>query len=338
MLLLRIFKKWKKSRDCSRRRSAYLRLGMEQLEPRQLMTVNSMGVAKATSPPDTIDLAIKAITYDPTGNLRNPNSNSPRLFQVDVKLESLTGRMENNVEVFRVNLYWARGPRLLDRIGLAATGTMQFSHTRYQPGATIPVVLPNPSTATTVYRQPATASYLVAEITDVVGAIESDKSDNVGALRVPTASEIATRVLGNSNINLATTHVSGNRDSANARDNIRDVAAGRLAQRSSYSGAPGGQTELDTRMLNGLLMLARQYRFSVSEIAGGVHSSSTSRHYKGLAFDVTEINGQRVSTTHPTFRAFMQRARELGANEVLGPGDSGHANHVHLAWPNNPQV
>jgi hypothetical protein len=29
----------------------------------------------------------------------------------------------------------------------------------------------------------------------------------------------------------------------------------------------------------------------------------------------------------------MQRCHALGATQVLGPGDPGHATHVHCAWP-----
>jgi hypothetical protein len=29
----------------------------------------------------------------------------------------------------------------------------------------------------------------------------------------------------------------------------------------------------------------------------------------------------------------MARCRALGATEVLGPGDQGHDDHIHAAWP-----
>ncbi len=89
---------------------------------------------------------------------------------------------------------------------------------------------------------------------------------------------------------------------------------------------------LDTRMLDGMLRLANTYDIEVTSIAGGSHSS-TSRHYAGVAFDVDEINGVHVTSSNPYYRALMQKCRDLGATEVLGPGDSGHDTHVHCAWP-----
>jgi hypothetical protein len=80
-----------------------------------------------------------------------------------------------------------------------------------------------------------------------------------------------------------------------------------------------------------MLDLANTYTFGVSEVAGGSHSPN-SRHYVGVAFDVNVINGQGVNVNNADFRNFMQRCRELGATEVLGPGDAGHDTHVHCAW------
>ena len=70
----------------------------------------------------------------------------------------------------------------------------------------------------------------------------------------------------------------------------------------------------------------------LGEIAGGSHSKN-SRHYAGVALDVNVINGKRVSRLHADYQRFMKMARDLGATEVLGPGDKGHDGHVHIAWP-----
>jgi hypothetical protein len=85
-------------------------------------------------------------------------------------------------------------------------------------------------------------------------------------------------------------------------------------------------------MLDGMQTLGGEYDFSVSEIAGGVHGP-TSRHYVGVAFDVTKISGDDVSASNTTVPAFKARGTALGATEVLGPGDPGHDTHVPLAWP-----
>jgi peptidoglycan hydrolase-like protein with peptidoglycan-binding domain len=125
---------------------------------------------------------------------------------------------------------------------------------------------------------------------------------------------------------------SSSSDGADALSNIRDTAAGRAAKRSSYGNAPGGSVYLDTRMLDGLLKLARVYRLQITSIAGGSHSS-TSRHYAGIAFDINYINGVHVTSSNPYYQALMQLCRTLGATEVLGPGYPGHDTHVHCAWP-----
>ncbi len=127
--------------------------------------------------------------------------------------------------------------------------------------------------------------------------------------------------------------VSGRWDGASAYDNLRQAAEGRSAKRSSYGRAPGGAVRLDPRMLRGMRTLASEgYTFRVTAIAGGSHSSN-SRHYAGIAFDVDTINGVKVGYGNPHYRKFMRRCRELGATEVLGPGDRAHSTHCHAAWP-----
>lgn len=147
--------------------------------------------------------------------------------------------------------------------------------------------------------------------------------------------QLAQSVLNHSGISLWSRSPTGSSgtDGADAHSNVSDTAAGRAAKRSNYDNAPGGEIQLDPRMLCGMLELAKSYRFGVTSIAGGSHSA-TSRHYAGIAFDTYEINGLRVSSSNSHFRGFMQKCRELGATEVLGPGDdTAHATHVHCAWP-----
>ena len=143
---------------------------------------------------------------------------------------------------------------------------------------------------------------------------------------------LASGILNNANITLATAHVSGVNDNATARQNIEDTANGRAASRSSYGTARGGSVKLDIKLLTGILKLAETYRFSISELAGGAHSR-TSRHYNGVSLDVNVLNGRHVSATHPEVANFKRDCRSLGATEVLGPGDPGHATHIHCAWP-----
>lgn len=146
--------------------------------------------------------------------------------------------------------------------------------------------------------------------------------------------QLAQRILNHGNIALwphSPTNSSSS-DGADARSNIRDTANGLAARRSDYGNAPGGSVYLDTRLLGGLLSLANDYSFRINSIAGGSHSAN-SRHYAGIGVDIGEINGLPVNSSNPYCRAFMQQCRNLGATEMLGPGDDGHSTHIHGAWP-----
>ncbi len=155
---------------------------------------------------------------------------------------------------------------------------------------------------------------------------------HLAAEATETAASLAKRIQQSPNIVLARVHASGNRDNATAFDNIKDTADGGPAHRSSYENAPGGVVNLDPRMLRGMLDLAESFRFSVSEFCGGSHNTG-SRHYAGCTADINTINGQHVAASNPFAAPFQQRCRELGATEVLGPGDAGHSTHIHAGWP-----
>jgi hypothetical protein len=150
-------------------------------------------------------------------------------------------------------------------------------------------------------------------------------------LKEKIRARLADMILNNANITLATVHVSGVKDNANVRQNIQDTANDIVASRSNYQNAPGGTVKLDNRMLAAINKLAQTYSFSISELAGGSHSKH-SLHYDGVAFDVNVLNGQRVNASHPDVAKFKRDCRSEGATEVLGPGDAGHATHIHCAW------
>jgi hypothetical protein len=144
--------------------------------------------------------------------------------------------------------------------------------------------------------------------------------------------ELARAILAGGRVRFASRHASGVEDDATADKQMVATASGRKATRSSYGNAPGGKVMLSARMLRSMLRLSGEFRLSVSEIAGGSHSVN-SRHYAGIAFDVTHVNGVRVAAGATHWRRFLASARELGATETLGPGQPGHATHVHVAWP-----
>ena len=145
---------------------------------------------------------------------------------------------------------------------------------------------------------------------------------------------MAQEILHHPNIKLMRGHVSGKVDTATAYHNISSTARGYSSRCSYYGRAPGGYTQLDTRMLKTMLYIAnkKDWTYHVTELAGGSHSRN-SRHYAGLAFDVDRINGVKVNWKNPYYRKFMSICRARGATEVLGPGDRGHNSHVHVAWP-----
>lgn len=135
---------------------------------------------------------------------------------------------------------------------------------------------------------------------------------------------------------LASNHASGNTDNANALQNIKDTSDGKTAQRSSYQDGslktPGGTTSIDPQVLQAIISLEAKFgKFTISEIAGGAHSNN-SDHYTGRAFDVSQINGSGVNSSHPKFKDFMNECTRLGAKLVLGPGNTGHSTHIHCSW------
>ncbi|MFF8914348.1 peptidoglycan-binding protein [Streptomyces sp. NPDC015032] len=143
---------------------------------------------------------------------------------------------------------------------------------------------------------------------------------------------LAKQILARKQITLATVHPGGTHAGSTARQNIVDTANGKGALTSPWGDRPNRRVALDPRMLNGLLKLSTQYsyRLSVSEIVGGDHSGN-SRHYAGIAFDITYINGRHVGSGAP-HKQLMAACKKLGAPEVLGPGDAGHSRHVHCGW------
>jgi hypothetical protein len=179
---------------------------------------------------------------------------------------------------------------------------------------------------------PAVARFVADIGTDEVWSELEPPAAHLAADANETAASLARRIQQSPNIVLARVHASGTRDNATAFENIKDTADGRPAQRSSYGNAPGGVVNLDPRMLRGMLDLAESFRFSVSEFCGGNHNPG-SRHYAGCTADINTINGQHVAAGDPFAAPFQQRCRELGATEVLGPGDRGHSTHIHAGWP-----
>ncbi|MDQ1713473.1 MAG: trimeric autotransporter adhesin [Frankiaceae bacterium] len=147
------------------------------------------------------------------------------------------------------------------------------------------------------------------------------------------AADVARAVLGNRRITLETTHDSGVRDLATARQNVVDVAAGRLARRSSYQNAPGGYTSIDIRLLRAIRAMGAAGTVTVSEIAGGSHAPG-SMHYSGHGLDINWVNGAHVGRG-AAYGMAINACRANGAVRVFSPSYDpygGHGNHVHCDW------
>lgn len=114
--------------------------------------------------------------------------------------------------------------------------------------------------------------------------------------------------------------------------NVRDTAAGQPAKTSPEGDAGVTSVALNPAMLDALLKLNTQYGHSVrvTSIAGEDHSTG-SAHYSGDAVDIDLIDGVRVSAG-ADHQAVQNACAEMGATLTLGPGDPGHADHVHCEF------
>ena len=119
-----------------------------------------------------------------------------------------------------------------------------------------------------------------------------------------------------------------------ARQNILDTAKGGRARTSDYGHSAGVPVWLDPRMLDGINRLAQTYSFSVSEVAGGRHSTSDSKHYDGLAFDVNYIGVHHVNSLHPDVEGFTNLCYSMGARRAVLEND----NHIHVDWADGENV
>ena len=146
------------------------------------------------------------------------------------------------------------------------------------------------------------------------------------------AADIARDILADKGITLAEVHVSGGSYDSTPHANIRDVANGRLAQRSCGY-APCGGTTISLRVLRTIRDIGRRGTVTISEIVGGNHASG-STHYSGNGVDINWVNGRHVGYGSG-FSLATDACRREGANEVYHPYNDpygGHHNHVHCGW------
>ena len=152
-------------------------------------------------------------------------------------------------------------------------------------------------------------------------------------VRLETAADVARDILADRSIVLEDVHSGGPTDSATPLREIREIAAGYAARRSSYGTAPGGSTRVDLRLLKALRRLGQLGSVRVSEIAGGSHAGH-SQHYVGKAIDISWVNGRHVARG-AAYSWVTSTCRAYGAARVFHPGYDpygGHGNHIHCDW------
>ena len=156
------------------------------------------------------------------------------------------------------------------------------------------------------------------------------KSESVA--QPPTRKELARQILDDKGIVLLDSHVGGQNDpNSTARSNIKDTATGKAAPTSPWSDVGVTKVDLRKNMLSGIVALGKKYDLRVTAVVGGDHSSK-SLHYSGSAFDIDRIGGRPVSPGNDKVAKVKAACVDLGAVEVLGPGDQGHDDHLHCAW------
>jgi hypothetical protein len=127
----------------------------------------------------------------------------------------------------------------------------------------------------------------------------------------------------------------GNRDNANASQNLIDAANGQQVHTSCYENAPCTLVALSPALLAGIETLAISHTISISEIASGSHAVGSS-HYNGNSMDVNNVDGDpviRMSEAH--VNVFRDAAFAAGATTVYDPYHDpygGHSNHFHIQW------
>lgn len=160
------------------------------------------------------------------------------------------------------------------------------------------------------------------------------------------SNNLATKLMNSNRITFGSLHPSPpnssfKNDLANADDNIKDAANGRPVHTSKYGHGKGKLVQLSPQLLKMLDGITKVYSIRISEIAGGAHGGPTkrsplgSRHYAGVAVDITSINGISVNHYNVHCKSLMRLARQLGATEVIGPGSPNHDGHIHLGVRRN---
>lgn len=160
-----------------------------------------------------------------------------------------------------------------------------------------------------------------------------------------TATELAKKILANPNVRFT---VLKDEPRATPRQNIQDVADGKLAWTSARGDKGAKQTTLSEQMLGAILAAASKTSFTITEIAGGRHSKN-SAHYAGRAMDIAATPGdlgRNVSIMNACLAAGAKKNQIFGpCNNVYKPDgeftqctatkyltNKDHQTHIHCGW------
>ncbi len=175
-----------------------------------------------------------------------------------------------------------------------------------------------------------------------VGGNPAGAPGDIGALPTGSDSDLAYKILANSNISL---NASGSCSSASGevtpQKNIADISQGRKAASCSNgcagkgsSGCTDNSINLSNKMLAAIVAVGEKQRFTITSIGGGSHATN-SAHFRGAAIDITPVN-QALLDAFVAAGAYPPNGNSASMCELNGKnvGCSGGGNHIHLVFPN----
>lgn len=169
----------------------------------------------------------------------------------------------------------------------------------------------------------------------------------VGALPTGSDAELATKILANRKITLAS---SGSCKTSGGfvtpKSNMESIAAGKRADKCTSgcnAQSVGCLTEavnISNKMMAAMLAVSETFAFTVTSMSGGPHSS-TSAHFRGAAIDVVPV-GQALMDAFVKAGAIAPGPIGNQASSMcedkngknVGCGSGSGADHMHLVFPN----
>ena len=271
------------------------------------------------------------VEFDPLGRLKDGQT-AGQSIRVNLKVDAIAGRTNNNPTTFDIRLRWSTSASSKDIVGDPVFKSVTINRSKVRSGDVIPVYFQSSK----MTQQPGSATHLIAEIVRNAQLLaeESNGNDNIASQAITSPAMLANQILGTAQqgkINLADSHLTIPLDNATAKANITQVANGQLAQRSlTGANSRAGATELDPRLLAAIVELSKTFKMTISEIAGGVHTFQRTSHDNGLSFDVSALNGSKITRNSSVTNKFQTLARSLGATATL------EGAHLHIVWNPRP--